>query len=164
MDAAAFRHLYGYHFAENRRLWAHVVALPEERLTGPVAYSLGSVGDQLRHLIWVDELWFGQLRGLEPPAPLDPAAFGDRAAVRARWDEVERGMRDYLAALRDEMLFERPFPDHPEDGDLILWQVLLHVVNHGTDHRAQVLRTLHDLGLETRSQDYVFYAYRHPVG
>ena len=34
------------------------------------------------------------------------------------------------------MLFEKPFPEG-EDKDLVLWQVLLHVVNHGTDHRAQ---------------------------
>jgi uncharacterized damage-inducible protein DinB len=49
-----------------------------------------------------------------------------------------------------------------EDKDLILWQVLLHVVNHGTDHRAQLLRLLNDLGVETTSQDYVFYMYDNP--
>ncbi|NOK62014.1 MAG: hypothetical protein GFH23_1086650n1, partial [Chloroflexi bacterium AL-N1] len=46
-----------------------------------------------------------------------------------------------------------------EDKDLVLWQVLLHVVNHGTDHRAQLLRLLHDLGVRTTSQDYIFYVY-----
>ena len=46
---------------------------------------------------------------------------------------------------------------------LRLWQVLLHVVNHGTDHRAQALRLLNDLGVETKSQDYVFHVYDHPV-
>jgi uncharacterized damage-inducible protein DinB len=40
--------------------------------------------------------------------------------------------------------------------------VLLHVVNHGTDHRAQALRLLNDLGVETTSQDYIFYVYDHP--
>jgi len=69
-------------------------------------------------------------------------------------------MRDYLAALRDEMLFEKPFAEG-EDKDLILWQVLLHVVNHGTDHRAQLLRLLHDLGVKTEYQDYIFYVYEH---
>jgi isoleucyl-tRNA synthetase len=42
-------------------------------------------------------------------------------------------------------------------------EVLLHVVNHGTDHRAQLLRQLNDLGMETVSQDYIFYVYDHPV-
>jgi uncharacterized damage-inducible protein DinB len=30
---------------------------------------------------------------------------------------------------------------------------------HGTDHRAQILRLLKDLGLETAYQDYIFFAY-----
>jgi uncharacterized damage-inducible protein DinB len=41
--------------------------------------------------------------------------------------------------------------------------VLLQVANHGTDHRAQLLRLLNDLGVKTVSQDYIFYAYDHPV-
>ncbi len=43
-------------------------------------------------------------------------------------------MREYLAGLRDKTLFEKPFSEG-EDEDLIVWQVLLQVVNHGTDHR-----------------------------
>jgi uncharacterized damage-inducible protein DinB len=70
-------------------------------------------------------------------------------------------MRAYLADLRDDMLFEKPFADG-EDKDLILWQVLLHVANHGTDHRAQLLRLLHDLGVKTGPQDYIFYVYDNP--
>jgi uncharacterized damage-inducible protein DinB len=164
VNAAAFRHLYDYHFAENRRLWAQVDTLSEDQFTRPSPYSLGSLRDQLLHLVWADDVWFSQLRGDAPPAPPDHAALADRPAIRAHWDEVERQMRADLAALHDQRLFERPFPNHPEDRELFTWQVLLQVVNHGTDHRAQILRALSDLGVETRSQDYVFFAYRHPVG
>lgn len=101
---------------------------------------------------------FSGLRGVEIPEPLDPAEFADRKTIRAYWDNVEQNLRDYLAKLQDQMLFEKPFADG-EDKDLVLWQVLLHVVNHGTDHRAQILRLLHDLGVKTTSQDYIFYVY-----
>ena len=84
-----------------------------------------------------DYTWFSGLRGLEIPEPLDPGHFPERDSLRARWDEIEQEMRAYLAGLTDEMLFEKPFAEG-EDKDLILWQVLLHVANHGTDHRAQV--------------------------
>ena len=30
-----------------------------------------------------------------------------------------------------------------------------------TDHRAQLLRVLNDLGVKTTSQDYIFYVYEH---
>jgi uncharacterized damage-inducible protein DinB len=68
-------------------------------------------------------------------------------------------MRDYLADLGDDMLFDKPIEEPEEDKVLIVWQVLLHVVNHGTDHRAQLLRLLNDLGVKTTSQDYIFYVY-----
>lgn len=161
MNANAFRHFYDYHFAENRKIWDRYVSqLSEEQFTEPVKYSHGSVRGQVVHLISVDEAWFSGLLGLQTPEGPDPADLDDRDSLRARWDTVEQTMRDYLAALRDDMLFEEPFAEG-EDKDLILWQVLLHVVNHGTDHRAQVLRLLNDLGVKTESQDYIFYAYEH---
>ena len=109
----------------------------------------------------VDEVWFCELRGVEPSEPLPPANVDDRKIIRAHWDSVEQSMRDYLAALQDEMLFDKPIKEPEEDKDLIVWQVLLHVANHGTDHRAQLLRLLNDLGVKTTSQDYIFYVYDH---
>jgi len=37
------------------------------------------------------------------------------------------------------------------------------LINHGTDHRVQLLRLLNDLGAKTGPQDYIFYVYDHPV-
>ncbi len=161
MNADAFRYLYDYHFAENRKIWDHyVMPLSQEQFTQPSDYSMGSVRNQLVHLMSVDKAWFSDLRGVEVEAPLNPDDFNDRSVLRARWDAVEQDVRGYLATLRDEMLFENPIPEG-EDKDLLLWQVLLHVANHGTDHRAQVLRLLHDLGVKTGPQDLVFYIYDH---
>jgi uncharacterized damage-inducible protein DinB len=161
MNANAFRHFYDYHFTENRRLWdRYVTSLSQKQFTQAVNYSHGSVQNQIVHLVSVDDTWFSALRGVEIPEPLDPAKFEDRQSLRAFWDDLEQEMRAYLANLRDDMLCEKPFADG-EDKDLILWQVLLHVVNHGTDHRAQLLRLLNDLGVKTTSQDYIFYVYDH---
>lgn len=160
MNAEIFRHLYGYHFAENRRIWDdYVTSLSQDQFTQDMGYSHGSVRDQVVHIMSVDDTWFSGLRGVQIPEPLDPAGFHDREVIRDYWDGVEGRMQAYLAELQDEMLFDKPFPDG-EDRDLILWQVLLQVVNHGTDHRAQVLRFLNDLGVKTSSQDFIFYVYK----
>jgi uncharacterized damage-inducible protein DinB len=133
--------------------------LTQEQFTQAVNYSHGSVRDQVVHLMEVDEAWFGDLRGVASGRELTPADADERSAIRAYWDSVEQDMRAYLADLRDDMLFTKPFSEG-EDKDLVLWQILLHVGNHGTDHRAQLLRILHDLGAETVAQDFVFYAYK----
>jgi len=162
MNADAFRHFYNYHFAENRHIWDdYVVPLTQEQFTQEASYSHGSVRNQIVHLVSVDDAWFSGLRGVELPEGYNPADFEDRAVLRAQWDKVEQNMRDYLANLQDDMLIGKPFPEG-EDEELILWQVLLHVANHGTDHRAQILRLLNDLGVKTTSQDYIFYVYENP--
>ena len=160
MNADAFRHFYNYHFAENRKIWDTCIAtLPYDLFIQQAEYSHGSVRNQLVHLMEVDEVWFSELQGIEPSEPISTAGFDDRKIIREHWDRVEQSMRGYLAELRDEMLFDKPITEPEEDKDLIVWQVLLHVVNHGTDHRAQILRLLNDLGVKTTAQDYIFYVY-----
>lgn len=161
MNANAFRHFYEYHFSENRKLWERIMTLSPEQFTQPVDYSHGSMREQIIHLFSVDDVWFSELQGVEPSEPIPPADYDDREGLRARWDSVEQKMRRYLAGLRDEMVFDKPIQEPAEDKDLAVWQVLLHVANHGTDHRAQILRLLHDMGVETTSQDYIFYVYDH---
>lgn len=58
MNADAFRHFYAYHFAENRKIWEYATQLTDEQFTQAVAYSHGSVRDQIVHLISCDEIWF----------------------------------------------------------------------------------------------------------
>lgn len=159
MNADSFCHFYNYHFSENRKLWDNCVSqLTDEQFTHPVDYSHGSVRDQIIHLIGAEEMWFSELRGVEP-LELSPEPGVSRDWIRAHWDNVEKRMREYLAVLRDEMLFAKPILEPEEDRNLVVWQVLLHVVNHATDHRAQILRLLNDLGVKTSWQDYIFYAY-----
>jgi uncharacterized damage-inducible protein DinB len=163
MNADAIRHLYNYHFAENRTLWSYIDQLTPEQFTQGSAYSHGSVRNQVTHLIQVDKAWFHALQGMAYPEKYSSSDPDDRPAIRALWDQVETDMRAYLAALTDEMLAEKPIEDPEEDQNLIAWQVLLHVINHGTDHRAQTLRLMNDLGVDTVSQDYIFYVYENAV-
>jgi len=161
MNINAFRHFYDYHFGENRKIWdTYINSLSLEQFTQNMGYSHGSIRDEIVHIMTVDDTWFRGLQGVEIPEWPDPANFHDLKLIRTHWDKVEQNMREYLANLQDETLDKKPFTDG-EDKDLLVWQVLLHVVNHGTDHRAQLLRSLHDLGVKTGPQDYIFYVYDH---
>ncbi len=163
MDARAFRHFYDYHFSENRKIWEQcVMQLSDEQFEQDSGYSAGSVRNQVVHMMSVDDAWFGDIQGLAFSGHLKPADFADRQAIRAHWDAVEQRMRAYLAGLQDDMLEGKPILEG-EDKELRLWQILLHVANHGTDHRAQLLHLLNELGVKTESQDYIFYVYENPV-
>jgi uncharacterized damage-inducible protein DinB len=163
MDMRAFRQFYDYHFAENQKiLTAYLPQLTEDQFNQDCHYSHGSVHHQIFHLLNVDDAWFSGLRDEPYPDQLSPQDFASPHALRSYAQQVEQKMRDYLESLTDEKLLEKPLPNNDEDKDLLLWQVLLHVVNHGTDHRAQILRQLNEFGVQTGPQDYIFYVYQNP--
>lgn len=155
MDANGFRRLYDYHFSQNRRLWDHCTAhLTQSQYVQKLDYSVGSIRNQMVHMMNIDERWFCDLRGQEVPGLLNPVYFHRPAAIRERWDGVEADMRAYLAALQGADL------EHPLEIGMQVWEVLFHVLNHGTDHRAQVLVMLHHLGVPTWPQDYAIFLRR----
>ncbi len=152
MTADAFRRLYDYHFHLNRRLWDQGIApLTAEQFRQPLSYSVGSVRNQTVHMMNMEERWFCGLRGATVPGILNPVYFGTAAKVRARWDAIEADMRATLDTLTDEAV-RQPFDDR-----MATWEVLWHVLNHGTDHRAQTMMALATLGATTFPQDYALY-------
>lgn len=83
-----------------------------------------------------------------------PAVYPDRQSARALWQSTAQDVLDYAAGLTDAALEQTP-PGLNEPA----WLILLHLLNHGTDHRAQVLHILHDFGALTFDQDLMIYAW-----
>ncbi len=128
------------------------MALTPDQFVQKIDYSIGSVRAQCVHMLNVDESWFRDLQGLPDKGWYNHVHLGkNREKVRATWDQVEIMMRGYLDTLTDERLHERY-------AEFAIWEVLFHVLNHGTDHRAQLLSALHQLGAPTFPQDYAFFA------
>lgn len=156
MHADDIRILYGYHFRANRKLWdVCIVPLTDEQFLQPLNYSVGSIRNQVVHLLDIEEGWFGGLRnpGAGRAPFRNPEDWPAREKIRADWDGVEADIRAYLDGLTDDEC-NAPF-DEP-DG-MRKWQVMLHVLNHATDHRAQTLAMLHGMGAATFAQDMVYH-------
>jgi uncharacterized damage-inducible protein DinB len=146
------RQLYDYHFTLNHRVWNHsVMALTDDQYLQPAAYSVGSVRNQMVHMMNIEDRWFSGLRGVEIPWVIDVESYDTRARLRPVWDQVEANIQGYLDQLTDDDLTR----DY-DDGTFQIWQILLHVINHGTDHRAQSFVLLNNLGAPTFPQDYAF--------
>lgn len=160
MHISMLRHFVAYHIAENSTLWSYINQLSAEQFVADIPYAHGSIRNQLVHMLSVDATWLAGLRGQKIPEPLDPTQYDAPAHLKSAWDGLAHQLHAYVMALSDADLMTQPLTD--EDANLYVWQVLLHLVNHGTDHRAQLLRCVHDAGIKTLSQDYIFYAYDVP--
>jgi uncharacterized damage-inducible protein DinB len=144
------RQLYDYHFTLNRRLWDHsIMALTDEQYLQPAPYSVGSIRNQMVHMMNIEDRWFSGLRGVEVPWVIDVESYDTREKLRPAWDQVEANIQAYLGQLTDDDLTNMY-------EEFQIWQILMHVINHGTDHRAQTFALLHHLGAPTFPQDYIF--------
>ncbi|HLD93231.1 MAG TPA: DinB family protein, partial [Anaerolineales bacterium] len=143
------RTLVEYHVASNRRLWNHLLEnLTDEPFTQALGFSHGSVRNQVVHLAATDRYWLHDIQS-KPVTGLDPQGFPTRERFTALWESIEGALLAYVQSLTDAGLEEVP------DGLMeVRWQALVHVVNHGTDHRAQILSMLHGLGAPTFEQDF----------
>jgi uncharacterized damage-inducible protein DinB len=151
------KRLADYDRALWQQTWESIFALTEGQFTQSLPYSHGSVRDQMVHVAATVKRWLGGLKEVRDARSWrpDPADYPSPAQAMALWQGAAQDLEAFLSSLTEEDL-ERV----PRGMRGPMWQVIAHLVNHGTDHRAQVLRALHDFGAPTFDQDLVFYLWR----
>ncbi len=164
MLAEALRTLYGYNGWATERVLDRAAELTPEQLLAPGGAGRGSVRDTLVHLIGAQRGWLSWWDGSVPAEDaqrfkLDPADFPDLAAVRAVWEEVERRTQAFVVGLSDAevaQVYGRRLPNGA-DRRMPLWRMMLHVINHGTQHRSEVAAMLTGFGHSPGDIDLLFY-------
>ena len=141
-----------YHCSMTRRVWESIAQISEAQFLQDDAYSRGSIRNLMVHLISTDRRWSAGLKNLLDAGHLTYADYPDRESVRSVFEQVGKDLTDYVAALTEAEL-EQPIAGIPNPR----WQILLHLVNHGTDHRATILQRLTEFGAPTFDQDFILW-------
>jgi uncharacterized damage-inducible protein DinB len=164
MDKSQALTLINYNTWANHRVLLKAARLPAPSLHLAAPLSNGTLFATLIHII--DTQWYwrtGAQTGLLPIKTLSPADFGSLAVLRRRWDEEDRLLLEYVQNLTNadlagtityNWLRARP-RTRP------LWQILQHIVNHGTHHRGEIGRHLAGLGQSPGDLDFLVYIARH---
>lgn len=153
--------LYDYHYWATQRILAASAQLSPEQFLVPTAHSFGSLRGTLVHTLDSECGWrtLCQHRTLAAFRDLEEAAFPSVDVLKQRWQEEERAMRDYLAQLADDDLNEYVRYTTPEGAkrERVLWHCLVHVVNHGTQHRSEAAAILTDYGCSPGELDFTLF-------
>lgn len=161
MNVEQVKTLFDYHHSLFAGLWVSVMQLSREQFVADNGYSLGSVRNHLVHCLNVDDRWLARLQAVEPPPVLHEPDFPNQALVKAEWDAVAQRVKAYIDSLSDASILESVSVSlagrYSQPMPALRWQILLHVINHGTDHRAQILARLHELGAPTFEQDLMLH-------
>jgi len=169
MSGQTLLYLIDYCVWADQQLLSACCALTPEQQTRDMGSSHTGVSGTLRHVYDAEHLWLSQLlKGELLPLSefTDPRRFpptppeADLRNLELRWPEVWEGLHNYVKTLSESDL---ALELHGKDWTIPRWKILLHVVNHGTLHRGQVMGMLRQLGKQPPSNDiFIGYHLSHP--
>ena len=153
-DAPRFRRLIAYDAWADDRIIDAIEGLDEAELARPREAYFGSLARNLCHLVIVQMRWLARWQGTPLPGadhPLPPwreAFAASHAALRRYVEPLKDGDFDRVVAYTLQSGATRRQPL----GDLVT-----HLVNHGTQHRAETGLLLERLGRSPGDLDYVVF-------
>ena len=151
--------LYRYNQWANARILEQAEhAAPEQFIAG-APFPHGGLRGTLLHILAAEWIWRSRWEGTSPTRVLKPEEFPTFESVRARWQDEENQLMHFVEDTSDEELSSnfdytntsgKPF-------SRVLWQTMLHLVNHGTQHRAEAAAILTTLGRSPGDLDLIYF-------
>ena len=153
------RHHIEYTAWASRRLLDAAAGLTAEQLTRDFATADKSVVGTLAHIFAADRIWIGRIQGKPPARFLDRTAEVNLEFLASAWPNVLDEWSAWAAGQTAESLAGTLTYSDLKGNQYhqSLWQLVLHVVNHGTHHRGQVAGFLRAMGVVPPPLDLIAY-------
>lgn len=157
---------YDYHVWANKRLFEHLKTLPADVWSTEIKSVFPSISHTFMHIYITDTIWLGTILG----KPFDEVRTSAIHLSEKLKETTNQEMEQLFLTLseeyqeffiREENLERAISPEHPHFGrlDTNVFELIQHVVNHGTYHRGNITAMLRQLGYTGTSTDYIFYLY-----
>jgi len=151
---------YGYNAWANQRVLDTAEQLKPEQLREKSSASFETIFDTLVHTMSAQWIWLSRWQGTSPTAMITPNDFADLSAVRNRWAEIEQDTQAFVAQLAEATFMQTEVAYTNTKGQSFsypLWQLMLHQVNHATQHRSEVAAIMTQLGHSPGWLDLIMY-------
>jgi uncharacterized damage-inducible protein DinB len=153
------RILFEFNYWAKARLMSVLESLNDEQFRKDLGSSHGGIHGTLVHMVGAENIWLSRWTDQTVLKLLDQKDYPTLADVRKKWDEVERGMREFISSLTEENIsavvtyktIEGKQFSYP------LWQIMQHVVNHSSYHRGQIVTMLRQQGIKPVGTDLIAY-------
>jgi uncharacterized damage-inducible protein DinB len=142
----------------DRRILRIAQELPPSLLFAPQPIGFGTIFETLTHIMAGEQLWLRRWQG-ETNFRLPSFTFANLFELESHWAALHEELRTFIANQNFEQ-FNRLIHYTSVQGEsyshplsLIFW----HVINHGTDHRSELLAMLTLAGYKPDRVDMLFY-------
>ncbi|BDC51258.1 diguanylate cyclase [Bryobacterales bacterium F-183] len=150
-------HQLRYSAWASRKLLTFARTIPEADLTRDMHNSHGGILKTFQHIFYADRVWYSRMvppvqKNFEDPAPGPSLAELDGIwwELLDRFQEWAGQQQDSNRVLEYRNLKQEPFAKP-------VYQIVTHVVNHGTYHRGQIAAMLRQCGYAPPSTDFIYY-------
>lgn len=148
-----------YHRWATEQVLTQAQALDAERQMRNLQGSFSTVYDTLAHMFQADSVWLDRMEGKPVRSREQYAAPGCTYDLGEAWLKVIDQMIRLAEGLSEDdwngKFAYKLFNGEPFEN--LRWQVVLHVVNHGTHHRGQITHMLRQLGEKPVALDLIRY-------
>ena len=159
MNKSQIIELYSYDDWANKKMLSAVGQLENEEFNQDLSSSFKSIRDTMVHLLGAEELWLSRWMGEQGRMFLNPDDFPTYLSLDERGNDFRNHLEGFLVSLTEEDLMEeisyRNIKGIP--CSLELWKQMLHVTNHSSYHRGQVVTMLRQLKKTPPSLDMIYY-------
>jgi uncharacterized damage-inducible protein DinB len=151
--------LFEYNDWANARVLRQAALVSAENYVAPAAVPMGSLRGTLVHGLSAEVNWRRRWLGEAPTGPLTQEELPTFGALRTRWEREAAALRQFIAGLTDaDLAHTRAVRNaRGEVIEQVLWRMMTHVVNHGTQHRSEAAMLLTSYGCSPGDLDLIVF-------
>jgi uncharacterized damage-inducible protein DinB len=151
--------LYQYNQWANDKILTAAANATQEQFQAPALFPHGGLRGTLVHALFAEWIWRMRWEGSSPTVRITPDELPTFESLRTRWLEEEKQLMEFVEAVTDESL-NGTFNYTNTSGapfTRVLWHTMVHLVNHGTQHRTEAAAMLTDLGQSPGDIDLISF-------
>jgi len=151
-----------YNVWANKLITEALLKLEDGAVEKEIISSFPSVSTTVCHIWSAEFIWLQRLQLVEHPVWVQNEFTGTFEEAVANWHQVSLSLKQFIEKQYDDRALEHTlqFYDRQKvSHKMPVYQVLLHVFNHSTQHRGQLITMLRQLGVTKIPQtDFVAFA------
>jgi uncharacterized damage-inducible protein DinB len=143
--------LFSHNLWANLRLLEHCAQLTNEQLDTSMSGGYGSIRDTLQHIVMAEQSYFSRIstgQRYHHPADAPPLTI---AGIMDMARTTGTGMIEWAVKVQADDTVQIDWDGTPRDVPKTI--ILTQVINHATEHRAQIMAIMTQLGIEPLSLD-----------
>jgi len=151
--------LYKYNQWANAKILDAASSVTSDQFLAPASFPHGGLRGTLVHTLFAEWIWRHRWDGTSPVVRLKPDDFPTFESLRSRWADEEKSLMSFVDQVTDERLNSYFFYKATDGSpyERILWQTMLHLVNHGTQHRSEAAALLTHFGQSPGDIDFIYF-------